>query len=361
MKYLFVKINLLLIINFIYLIIYVISFEKPGRKNPKYKINDYFGSRYLSSYLSSTFLNDSPTIVSWSNGRYIHHKSSNNLFISNYHRSTIDYIQNENLKILVGKSNEPSFRNGDSENARFNRPRALVLYNETSFPNKKAIKYYPVLFNENKANQQSCIYATISNYSVCLNTSYTLEQLANSGDPYDINPYLVKLLKLDNETNDEDSEDDEYIFLFVTDSKNHCIRKIDLVNIEVTTFAGECTEEGFKDGPLGINRFNEPQGLGIDSVGNLYVYDAGNRYIRLISPEGYVKTLVQGACFEYKFGEDIKNSYNYKGQYLLCFKNWTKTSGEPIEHIYYSNDEEYCYENIVNCPNYLSDQKRKNK
>ena len=362
MKYIFIKINLFLIINIlIYLFTFVLSFEKPGRKNPKYKINDYFGSRYLSTYLASTFLNDTPTIVFWSNGRFIHHKSPTNMYISNYHRNTIDYIENENLQVLAGKFNA-SFRNGDSENARFNCPLALVLYNETSFPNNKEVKYFPVLFSEDKANQPECVYATISNYSVCKNQSYTLEQLSETGDPYDINPYLVKLLKKDNEINSGESlEDDEFIFLFVTDTNNHCIRKIDLVNIEVTTFAGECTEKGFKDGPLGINRFNEPQGIGIDSYGNLYVYDAGNRYIRLISPDGYVKTLIQGACFGYKLGEDIENNYNYKSQYLLCFRKWIKTSGQPLEHIYYSNEEEYCYENIVNCPNYLSNQKRKNK
>ena len=81
--------------------------------------------------------------------------------------------------------------------------------------------------------------------------------------------------------------------------------------------------------------------------------------MRIISPDGYVQTLIQGACFEYKFGINIENEYNYHTQYLICFKKWIKTSGEPSEHIY--NEEEYCYDNIVNCQNYLSEQKRKNE
>ena len=357
MKYI---INFLFIFYFIYIFQIIICIEKPGRTNLKYKIKDYFGSRYLSTFLSSTFLNDEPTIVTWSNGLFIHKSSSDKLFLANFNKNTINYIDKENSHILVGKLNKPGFRDGDSENALFNVPKALVLYNETSFPNKKEIKYKPVLFSEDSLNIQPCIYATISNYSSCLNQSYTLEQLAEEGDISDINPYLVKLLKINNDDNTNINEnDDEFIFLFVTDSKNNCIRKIDLVNIEVTTFSGECNEKGFRDGPHGFNRFNDPRGIGIDSYGNIYVYDSGNKYMRLITPDGYAYTLIQGACFEYKWGSNIENIFNYKMEYLLCFKNWIKNSGEPSEHIYYYNYEEYCYDNIVNCRNYLSNQKRK--
>ena len=73
------------------------------------------------------------------------------------------------------------------------------------------------------------------------------KQLSIDGDLSEINPYCVKLLKINGGNNFNSNENNnENIFLFVTDSKNHCIRKIDLVNIEVTTFSGECTEKGFK-------------------------------------------------------------------------------------------------------------------
>lgn len=346
----------LYIINILFNLI--ITIEEPGRTNPKYKIKDYFGSRYLSAFLSSTFLVDDPTIVSWSNGQYVHNKSSDKIFIANSRKHTINLIDQGNLHIVVGELFEPGYRDGDAENARFNHPRALVLYNETSFPNKNEIKFKPVLFSETSANQDKCIYATISNYTPCINRSYNLEYLSNNDDPVDINPSLVKLLKLNNNKND-DSNEEELIFLFVTDSKNHCIRKINLVNSEVTTFAGVCTEKGFKDGPLGVNKFNEPQGIGIDSYGNIYVFDSGNKYMRFISPDGYVHTFIHGACQDYKLGIGVENIYKYKSQYLLCFRKWIKNSGEPSEHIYYSNDEKYCFDNIVNCPNYLSNQKRK--
>ena len=358
MKY---NVNILIIIFIIHLIKSIICIEEPGRSNLKYKIKDYFGSRYLSTFLSSTFLNDEPTIVTWSNGFFIHNSSSDKLFLANSNKNTINYIDKDNSHILVGKLYESGFRDGDSENALFNMPRALVLYNESSFPNKFETKYKPVLFSDDSINKESCIYATISNYTECLNKSYTLEKLAEEGDIYDINPYSVKLLKINNDNGNNDVDNDEFIFLFVTDSKNHCIRKIDLVNIEVTTFAGECNEKGFRDGPRGYNRFNEPRGIGIDSYGNIYVYDSGNKYMRLITPEGYAFTLIHGACFDYKFGLNIENIFNYKTEYLLCFKKWIKNSGEPSEHIYHSISEELCYDNIVNCHNYLSNQKRKDE
>ena len=347
------------VINILFYLI--ISIEEPGRTNPKYKIKDYFGSRYLSTFLSSTFLVDDPTIVTWSNGQFVHNKSSDKIFIANSYKNTINLIDQGNLHILVGELYESGYRDGDAENARFNTPRALVLYNESSFPNKNEIKYKPVLYSKISATKDSCIYATISNYTSCLNRSYNLEKLSNEEDPFDIDPSYVKLIKINDENINNDENQEELIFLFLTDSKNHCIRKIDLLNSEVTTFAGVCTEKGFKDGPLGVNRFNEPQGIGIDSYGNIYVYDSGNRYMRYISPNGYVYTLIQGACFQYNLGIDIENIYNYKTQYLLCFRKWIKIYGEPSEHIYYSNDEQYCYDNIVNCPNYLSKQKRKDE
>jgi len=47
---------------------------------------------------------------------------------------------------------------------------------------------------------------------------------------------------------------------------------------------------GFAEGQGDVARFNEPYGIAIDTVGNLYVADAGNHRIRKISPGGVVST-----------------------------------------------------------------------
>jgi sugar lactone lactonase YvrE len=84
--------------------------------------------------------------------------------------------------------------------------------------------------------------------------------------------------------------------LFVADSWNHRIRKID-VNGTVTTLAGYSDTIGvqspgdFKDGTDTAARFNTPCGMSIDDDGNLYLADAYNHRIRKITPEGVVTTV----------------------------------------------------------------------
>ena len=76
--------------------------------------------------------------------------------------------------------------------------------------------------------------------------------------------------------------------LYVSDAGNHRIRKITSTGI-VTTFAGGLS--GFKDG-IGSNaEFNNPQGIVLDSLGNVFVADSGNHRIRSITPAGQVSTL----------------------------------------------------------------------
>lgn len=78
--------------------------------------------------------------------------------------------------------------------------------------------------------------------------------------------------------------------LYVTDEFNNTIRKITPAG-DVTTFAGQKGAEGGVDGVGTSARFNDPWGLGIDLLGNVYVADRGNNAIRQISPQGLVKTL----------------------------------------------------------------------
>ena len=76
--------------------------------------------------------------------------------------------------------------------------------------------------------------------------------------------------------------------MFVADSGNYVIRKITAAGI-VSTFAGSGTT-GSADGVGTAASFGNPQGLAVDSSGNLYVADSGNANIRKISPAGVVST-----------------------------------------------------------------------
>ena len=85
--------------------------------------------------------------------------------------------------------------------------------------------------------------------------------------------------------------------LFIADSWNHRIRKIDNFGV-VTTFAGGGSSKGVNStGALvdsnNINaRFFTPAGLAIDQYGNIYVADAYNHRIRKIDSSGFVTTIV---------------------------------------------------------------------
>ena len=59
-------------------------------------------------------------------------------------------------------------------------------------------------------------------------------------------------------------------FLYVADTGNHSIRKIDLNKGTVTTVAGNGTK-GHLDGALSTALFEFPRGLTMDKNGNLYV------------------------------------------------------------------------------------------
>ena len=77
---------------------------------------------------------------------------------------------------------------------------------------------------------------------------------------------------------------------YVTDTGNSTIRKITPQGV-VTTLAGMPGIAGMMDGTGSDAFFNQPQGLGIDTNGNLYVADTGNAALRKVTPAGVVTTI----------------------------------------------------------------------
>ena len=77
--------------------------------------------------------------------------------------------------------------------------------------------------------------------------------------------------------------------LYLADGGNHLIRKITLGGV-VSTLAGSTTP-GSADGTGAAARFNGPNGVAVDSAGNVYVADSINQTIRKITPAGVVTTL----------------------------------------------------------------------
>jgi hypothetical protein len=80
--------------------------------------------------------------------------------------------------------------------------------------------------------------------------------------------------------------------LYIADSNNHAIRKLVIATGEVTTLAGALGKAGSADGIGGAARFSAPEGIAIDTTGNLYVTDTGNHTIRkVVIATGDVSTI----------------------------------------------------------------------
>ncbi|MBI4662405.1 MAG: chitobiase/beta-hexosaminidase C-terminal domain-containing protein [Verrucomicrobia bacterium] len=105
--------------------------------------------------------------------------------------------------------------------------------------------------------------------------------------------------------------------IYLTEWGSHRIRKI-TPGGSVTTLAGSVFP-GILDGTGPEARFNQPDGIAVDPVGNLYVTEHGNHTIRKISPQGRV-TIVAGTGLPgYVDGDQSVAQFNAPGGIGLDF------------------------------------------
>ena len=79
--------------------------------------------------------------------------------------------------------------------------------------------------------------------------------------------------------------------LYIADASNHRIRKVDSIGT-ITTIAGT-GEQGFggNGGPASQAHLFFPTGVAVDSAGNLYIADVGNHRIRKVDSTGTITTI----------------------------------------------------------------------
>lgn len=255
--------------------------------------------------------------------------------------------------MIAGQINTKGFRNGDLKNTLFNNSFNLAYFNPSYTQQIIANSTFPIILLN---SSQQCLNVNFTNYTACQDNN-TNNTLIN-------NTSLIKQIfnkTLYNETTNTTTSNNATFsplvkgpVLFVADKDNHCIRLIDLTQRVSTTYAGICQTPGFQDGPLGQNLFNYPESLGVDVFGNVFVYDSGNKYIRMIKNDGCVVTLVPGACRkDMRYQAKALPKYNLVNDYVTCYRQWmNSTAGDSI--CYSGNDSNFCYDEIFQCVTEIS-------
>ncbi|MBI3824101.1 MAG: hypothetical protein HY289_15645 [Planctomycetes bacterium] len=83
--------------------------------------------------------------------------------------------------------------------------------------------------------------------------------------------------------------------LYIAESMNHCIRKVDLKTSVITTVAGNGKKGYSGDGGKATDAtFNEPYAVVIDNNDNLYIVDRLNAVVRKVDAKSWIVTTVAG-------------------------------------------------------------------
>lgn len=82
--------------------------------------------------------------------------------------------------------------------------------------------------------------------------------------------------------------------VYLADTGNHAVRKVTRDGV-VTLLAGGAGASGSSDGKGSLARFSSPSAVAVDRAGNVYVADCGNQLIRKVTPDGTVSTVAGAA------------------------------------------------------------------
>jgi sugar lactone lactonase YvrE len=187
-----------------------------------------------------------------------------NLYVSEEGNNVIRKISMDGIVSTFAGSGKEGKENSKGTMASFHGPSGMAF-------DKKGNLYVADIFNHQirkiSASGEVSVYAGngkqgFVNASIALNASFA----------------FPVALAIDVEEN-----------LLVVDEGNHTIRKISKQGV-VSTFAGSGIA-GFQDDKNGLNAsFNQPNGIAIDAMGNIFIADQLNHRIRKINRDGAVSS-----------------------------------------------------------------------
>lgn len=101
--------------------------------------------------------------------------------------------------------------------------------------------------------------------------------------------------------------------LYITDTGNDAVRRVDLRTHIITTICGDGSAGYAGDGSKAVSaRLNKPGGIAADRRNNIYINDIANNVIRKIDPAGYISTFAGSGMFGFQGdgGPAVKACFN---------------------------------------------------
>ncbi len=108
--------------------------------------------------------------------------------------------------------------------------------------------------------------------------------------------------------------------IYIADSDNHRIRKVDGSTGIITTIAGTGSSGDWGDGGPAINaEINKPQGLWVDELGNILIADTENNHVKKIDSEtGIINTVAGDGTASYSGDDGPATSASLKKPHGVC-------------------------------------------
>ena len=132
-------------------------------------------------------------------------------------------------------------------------------------------------------------------------TSYTITTIAGSGAEDDDGKLATEAFL----TSPRGVAVDGHGNLYIADTENHRVRRIDAESGIIITIAGS-GEEGYggDEGPATEAKLNWPTGVAVDDSGNVYIADRNNERVRRVDTDGIITTFAGTGEWGYDSDED---------------------------------------------------------
>ena len=317
--------------------------ERSNPFNQFSQIPYYEGARIEDWDSLNTILNDEPSVFYWNYNYNVDYR--NNLWVADKRDHTIYYISKEvetwnAIFKVAGSEGIAGARDGNIQSSSFNSPESLFVYEKSAIGLMEDKNLKPIWLKY--PDKAGCLYATYNNYTEC-------GVLIDENFPYPIVDhkrvkYIPFVSGMIPEFFQRDGE--QYIFdyqepreVYISDTGNHCIRRLTVRQANVDTVAGVCGQPGNQDGVFSLNKLNKPTMIGMDKIGNMFIYDSGNKKFRMLDTDRIMHTLIDGACREDNTMPILDPPFDLQIRGTVCYKKW-RTNQQKEDFNFYPGQEE---------------------